>query len=125
MNFFDNLFFIQSIDETEDGFTARLLCNPSHPVYKAHFPGNPITPGVCVMQMASTLFGKKLNQKVWLKAAKSVKFLSAIIPAEGKEVKFGFSRIVESGKEIKAQVLVSDDSVTFAKMSLIFSNVLV
>jgi len=125
MNFFDNLFFIQSIDETEDGFTARLLCNPSHPVYKAHFPGNPITPGVCVMQMASTLFGKKLNQKVWLKAAKSVKFLSAIIRAEGKEVKFGFSRIVESEKEIKAQVLVSDDSVTFAKMSLIFSNVLV
>ena len=125
MNFFDNLFFIQSIDETEDGFTARLLCNPSHPVYKAHFPGNPITPGVCVMQMASTLFGKKLNQKVWLKAAKSVKFLSAIIPAEGNEVKFGFSRIVESEKAIKAQVLVTDDSVTFAKMSLIFSNVLV
>ena len=32
MNFLDNLFIINSTEETETGFTARLCCNPAHPV---------------------------------------------------------------------------------------------
>ena len=28
-----------------------LRLNPDHPIYHAHFPGNPITPGVCIVQI--------------------------------------------------------------------------
>ena len=52
MDFLDNLFIIESITDTETGFTVKLRCNPEHPVYQAHFPGNPITPGACLLKMA-------------------------------------------------------------------------
>jgi 3-hydroxyacyl-[acyl-carrier-protein] dehydratase len=47
-----------SVKETQnvDGmmnFTVRL--NANHFIYAAHFPENPVTPGVCITQIAKEL----------------------------------------------------------------------
>ena len=42
----DNLYTTINIEDNENGFVAEIETNPSHIIYKAHFPGNPITPGV-------------------------------------------------------------------------------
>jgi 3-hydroxyacyl-[acyl-carrier-protein] dehydratase len=121
MNFLDNLFIVDAIDDTENGFTARVRCNPSHPVYQAHFPGNPITPGACLLQTAGNILQKKLGRPLYLKAAKNIKYLNLLIPAEGKTVCFGFSNGFETETEYKAQVVIADESTVFTKMSLVFS----
>ena len=121
MNFLANLFLTQSITETQDGFEAVMRCNPKHPVYKAHFPGNPITPGACMLQKAGTLMQEKMGRPLYLKASKNIKYLSLLIPNEGKEVKFVFSHVTESETECKAQVVITDDSSVYTKMSLTFS----
>ncbi len=117
----DNLFIVDAIDDTENGFTARVHCNPSHPVYQAHFPGNPITPGACLLQTAGNILQKKLGRPLYLKAAKNIKYLNLLIPAEGKTVCFGFSNGSETETEYKAQVVIADESTVFTKMSLVFS----
>ena len=39
--------------ETADGAVCYdIRLHPDHTIYKAHFPGEPITPGVCVIQIA-------------------------------------------------------------------------
>ena len=121
MNFLDNLFITQSITETEDGFEAIVRCNPNHDVYKAHFPGNPITPGACMLQEAGVLMQEKKGRPMFLKMAKNIKYLSLLIPAEGKEVKFIFSRVVENETECKAQVVIADEDNVYTKMSLTYS----
>lgn len=121
MNFLDNLFLIQSITETQDGFEAVLLCNPEHPVYKSHFPGNPITPGACLLQTAGLLMQQKQGRPLYLKTSKNIKYLSLLIPAEGKEVKFIFSHVVEGETECKTQVVIADANSVYTKMSLTFS----
>ena len=121
MNFLDNLFLPQSITDTDDGFEALVRCNPEHPVYKAHFPGNPITPGACLLQTAGALMQQKMGRPLYLKASKNIKYLSILIPAEGKEVKFGFSHVAEGETEYKAQVVIADESTVYTKMSLTFS----
>ena len=123
MRLIDDLFILDAIHETETGFEAELRTNPSHFIYKAHFPGNPITPGVCVIQVAGELLERKTNRKVYLKTLKNVKFLSVIIPEEGKKIKYSFSNIAEDDNGVKTQVLVSDNDMVYAKISLIFSNV--
>lgn len=123
MRLTDGFFIIESTQDTEGGFEAVLRTNPEHPIYKAHFPGSPITPGVCVIQAAGELLEQKLNRKLYLKTVKNVKFLSVIIPEEGKKIKYGFSNIVEDESGIKAQILVSDDASVYAKISLIFNYV--
>ena len=121
MNFLDNLFLIQSITETQDGFEAVLLCNPEHPVYKSHFPGNPITPGACLLQTAGLLMQEKMGRPLFLKMSRNIKYLSLLIPAEGKEVKFIFSHVVTGETECKAQVVIADSNTVYTKMSLTFS----
>ena len=123
MNFLDNLFIIKEIFDTEDGFTATVETNPDHPVYQAHFPGNPITPGACIIQFTGTLLEHKLNCKPWLKTIKNVKFLSSIVPEKGKEVKFLYSHMTKEPTECKVQVVVADDKPTiFTKMTLVFGH---
>ena len=121
MDFLDNLFLTQSITDTDDGFEALVRCNPEHPVYKAHFPGNPITPGACLLQTAGALMQQKMGRPLFLKSSKNIKYLSILIPVEEKEVKFGFSHVAEGETECKAQVVIADESTVYTKMSLTFS----
>ena len=44
----------------------------------------------------------------------------AVFPAEGKEVRFTFSNLVESETECKAQVVIADEASVYTKMSLTF-----
>lgn len=121
MNFLDNLFHIESIEEAENGFAALLCCNPGHLIYQAHFPGNPITPGACLLQTAGELLQRKLGRPLFMKASKNVKYLNVLVPAKGKEVRFTFSNLVESETECKAQVVIADEASVYTKMSLTFS----
>ena len=55
MKLLDNFFITKTINELENGYEAVLQCNPAHIIYQAHFPGNPITPGACIIQVADEL----------------------------------------------------------------------
>ena len=121
MNFLDHLFTIQSTEATENGFTVRLRCNPSHPVYQAHFPGNPITPGACLLKTAGEMLQQKLGRPLFLKSSKNIKYLSLLVPEEGKEVCFNFSNFAEVEKGCKTQLVIADATSVYSKMSLIYS----
>ena len=123
MRLTDDFFIIESTNDTEGGFEVELRTNPAHFIYKSHFPRNSITPGVCIVQAAGELLEKKLNRRLYLKTVKNIKFLSVIIPEEGKKIRYSFSNIAEDENGVKTQVVVSDDSTVYAKISLIFSNV--
>ena len=93
------------------GATLRLL--PDSPVYQGHFPGYPITPGVCLVQMAMDLIEEMAGRKVRLAAAKNIKFTSPVIPGEGTELRFNIS-----GEGGVREVEVLYGEILSAKMSL-------
>ena len=123
MPFLNDLFILQSIDSTGSGFKAQVLCRPGHPVYQAHFPGHPVTPGVCLLQVATEIAQRQVSKPLHLKAARNIKFLNVLIPEEGKMVRFDFARFVSTDTECQTQVIVSDETTVYTKMSLIFSHV--
>jgi 3-hydroxyacyl-[acyl-carrier-protein] dehydratase len=121
MDFLDDLFIIKSTEETETGFVAQLCCNPAHPVYQAHFPGNPITPGACLLKTAGEVLQQKTGHPLYLKSSKNIKYLSLLVPEAGKEVRFEFSNFTEIENGCKAQLVIADETSVYSKMSLIFS----
>ncbi|MBO7616275.1 MAG: beta-hydroxyacyl-ACP dehydratase [Bacteroidales bacterium] len=121
MDFLDDLFIIKSTEETETGFVARLCCNPAHPVYRAHFPGNPITPGACLLKTAGEVLQQKTGHPLYLKSSKNIKYLSLLVPEAGKEVRFEFSNFTEIENGCKAQLVIADETSVYSKMSLTFS----
>ena len=79
----------ETVQADADGATIRLL--PESPVYQGHFPGYPITPGVCLVEIALELFSEREGRPVRLVAAKNIKFMSPVLPTETTELRFNLA----------------------------------
>ncbi len=57
-----------------------ITLNPLHKIYEGHFPGDPVTPGVCQIQMVKEVIREIIGQDLFLQEAKSIKFLNILTP---------------------------------------------
>lgn len=104
---------------TIKGGHYRLRLHPDHFIYQAHFPGEPITPGVCIVQIGKELMEELLDKVLEVKTVKNVKFLSVISPKESPEITYTIKKVEcsEDGKEVKAQIIVTSGEEAKAKIS--------
>lgn len=119
MKFFDSLYSVTQSRKTEGGFEFDISLFPEHFIYKAHFPGEPITPGVCIIQIATELFSLAMDAPMSLYSAKNVKFLKIVSPSERTDFNFTFSKIVVEGDLVKFACVLSAENEIYAKLSLI------
>ena len=119
MKLLDSLYSIidEVVTDTEHCYTIEL--NAQHFIYAAHFPGEPITPGVCIMQIAQELLGQHTGKNLAIECVKNVKFLRIITPTESPVVCYSLQKISQEGESVKAQVSVSSEEGIFAKLSLV------
>lgn len=75
---------IESSDDSQSSddlkFSAVIELSPSHKIYLGHFPGNPVTPGACLVQIIKEMTETYLRQKLILRQATGIKFLLPIKP---------------------------------------------
>ncbi len=116
----NNLYNILSANPEAKSFRIKL--NPDCKIYKAHFPGKPITPGVCIIQIASELLNELMPCNRTLSMVGNAKFLSIINPLESEEVTFTFKKITEEDGYLKVSATVSDKDTIFTKLSLKYQN---
>lgn len=119
MDLRDNLYTIVESVSAEGGATYTIKLDPEHFIYKAHFPGEPITPGVCIMQIAHELLQLLCGCKLEIDCVKNVKFLRIIVPAQEQKVDYIFQKVTEEEKLVKCQVSVSIEGETYAKLSIV------
>lgn len=108
-------------------FTIEL--NSSHFIYLAHFPEEPITPGVCIVQIGQELLELLLEEsclkkyRLEIKKVKNVKFLSVISPKNNTTIVYTMKKVEmsEDAMEVKAQIDVSFKDEIKAKISLVLS----
>lgn len=122
MAFRNNLYYIDSVSRTDEGVIYTLHLNADHIIYKAHFPGEPITPGVCILQMGLELLSDAVGVVLELVGVKNVKFLSILHP-EDASVSVIVHRISIDNNMVKGQVDFSFKEVAIAKMSLICQTI--
>lgn len=99
-----------------------LTLNPEHPIYKGHFPGNPVVPGVCQIRMIHELLEEQLQVPLRLTASDQIKFLRMIDPRYDPELEVHI-RIRESEtpeKDVNATIMAGP--VTFLKFKGHFSQ---
>ncbi len=68
--------------EPSDGLSALVHMNAEHEIYRAHFPGSPITPGVCIIQMAVEIFGDLSGKNLNVTEVRDAKFLVPVVPGQ-------------------------------------------
>ena len=88
------------------GFDVRL--NPDHFIFKAHFPGHPITPVVCMMQMIAELASMAEGCNLLVRNVRNAKYTGVVSPDEITCLRFIFtSRTETEDGGLKVQTLVT------------------
>lgn len=83
----NNFFYIRQLDKEDGKVQAQLELNPGHPIFEGHFPGQPVVPGVCMVQMVKEILQQSLNLRLQLQSADHIKFLSIIDPRQTQDIK--------------------------------------
>lgn len=114
---------MEGLPEGQSGF--NIILNPDHLIYKAHFPGQPVTPGVCILQMLQELLSIQVGKQLFIKNIKNAKFISMMSPVTDARVSVLFSSVTPEEGGIKAQGVVArrdDIDQLFLKFSIFLTD---
>lgn len=104
--------------KTSEGYLIRM--NRNSMIYRVHFPGQPVTPGVCIIQIVTELLQDFLGCNLRLQEVVNAKFLAVIDPDSVRVLKVSFAKIIESPSSYKVTATVSDENEIFTKLSLVY-----
>lgn len=86
-------------DNSSGIIKASVALNLHHPVFEGHFPGNPILPGVCTLQIAKELISKSLQNEYRLARSSNIKYLGFVSPVATPEISYTISvKLTETGQ---------------------------
>jgi 3-hydroxyacyl-[acyl-carrier-protein] dehydratase len=76
----DEIFKVESLVRTDNVIKANLSVNAGSPIFKGHFPEQPVVPGACILQIVKEVLENELGYGVQLIKGDSLKFLVMISP---------------------------------------------
>ncbi|HRV55514.1 MAG: 3-hydroxyacyl-ACP dehydratase [Flavobacteriaceae bacterium] len=82
----DNFYTLKSLSTEGNKTKALITINKDHEVFKGHFPGNPVTPGVCMMQIIKELTEDVVGEKLFMQASSNIKFMALINPEKNPDL---------------------------------------
>jgi len=80
--FNNDIFNIINLDHSDGQVTALLGVNQQSEIFKGHFPGQPVVPGACMVQVVKDVLEDALSKTVQLKKAGQLKFMNIIVPGD-------------------------------------------
>lgn len=112
-----NLYTYNIINESnEDYIEAEISINPNHSIFEGHFPGIPILPGVCQVEMIKRILSEFIGKEFILGSAKNIKFLSMLNPTQTEKITASIKiKKVDAGLNVNAELY--DNQTKFLKLS--------
>ncbi|MDR1980857.1 MAG: hydroxymyristoyl-ACP dehydratase [Tannerellaceae bacterium] len=98
---------IRSVRREGNGYVCEVGLNPAHDIYRGHFPGMPVAPGVCLLRMICGCVSHVHRQQFRYRSIRSCKFLSVVIPSEEAALYLSFS--LDAGRNLQA-ALTADNT---------------
>ena len=109
----NDFYTILSRDASGGSVRAKISINKSHKIFEGHFPGLPIVPGVCMMQIIREVMQVKTGRKLKIAGADFIKFLTIINPEQNQEVDMTISYTEDGGSYSLNASLFSGTTVFF------------
>ena len=100
----DDFYTIVSMDSAGSSVKLLLALNADHVIFAGHFPGMPVVPGVCMMQIVKEIAEKITGTSLLLTRADLVKFLAVVNPtvSSNLEVEFVYKNAEEGRVDVNA-----------------------
>ena len=104
----------------QDGIQAAIQFNSGHEIFCGHFPGQPVVPGVCMLQIIKELIEKNTGRLIRLRNGYDLKFLSVIDPGRNNLVNAELSFPPYNSGDINVTARLYYDDITFFKFKGVF-----
>lgn len=114
----NDFFRIVQNDDSYNENRIEIVLNPNHDIFKSHFPGNPIVPGVCQIQIITELMEMLLGKKLYLSEVKNIKYISVLVPNDKEIIEVSFNKISKDEDSVRVFVAVSFNNKVYSKLSL-------
>lgn len=111
----NDLFGIGKIALEDGAISATLNINPDSEILKGHFPGHPVVPGACMLQIVKEVLEDALGDPVQLKKADQLKFMIMIDPANTSVVQLDISYQHTDGGAIGVTAKLSNPEAVYFK----------
>lgn len=97
-----------------------LRLDPAHPIYRAHFPGQPVTPGVCLIRIVQELAAHEIGRPLALRHVDKARFLHTLDPREHAQVQvsLALSPLPEGGWQADADISAGETLFTRMRLGL-------
>jgi 3-hydroxyacyl-[acyl-carrier-protein] dehydratase len=115
----NGFFEIKSINTTADKLTAILELNADHVIYAAHFPGNPITPGVVEIELVKKVLESHLGHTLQLVSIARCNFLKILNPIDTPVITLNITTTTADGM-LKVNAAAMHNETTFYKLSAVY-----
>ena len=107
----------------EGKYGVSVILNKDHDIFKGHFPGNPVTPGACMLQVVKELTQDILGMQLMMTSAANVKFMALINPEKNPELLLELDIDASEEQHIKVKNTTLFEDVTALKMSNTYKKI--
>ncbi len=118
----DTFFKILSTSREEEKTVVQVELEKDHKIYEGHFPGNPVVPGVCLIQMIREVIEELQGQKLRLMAADETKFLNIVNPLTSNFLTIEVKNRPKSENPLAFSFFITDGQFTYLKMRADFCS---
>jgi len=99
------LFSILKLTHSGSSIIADLDINTDSEIFPGHFPGHPVVPGACMLQLVKDVLEATLNKTLRLKKAGQLKFISMIDPNVVQTVQLDITYATNEEIEVTAKLI--------------------
>ena len=114
-----DLYAIQSFEFEDHTLRATIKLNQEHAIFEGHFPGNPVMPGVCMIQIIKELTERAVEKELFLSIASNIKFMALINPEKNATLQL-ILVITEVDEVVKVKNTTSFNDTLALKLSATF-----
>ena len=118
----EGLYKITANEKTAEGISATVHLNKDHAIFKGHFPGNPVMPGVCMIQIIKELTEEATGKSLFLTVSSNIKFMAIINPEKNPDLQLVID-IAEENDEVKVKNTTTFDETVALKLNATFKIV--
>ena len=102
---------------------AQLKINWAHEMFKGHFPGNPVLPGVVQIQIVTDVVSKVFKKDLALSNASNIKFINMVIPENSSILTIGMDVKPTGSHKYNVTATLHAQQIIFLKLKGLFSPV--
>jgi len=118
----EGLYTLLGLEQNENSFVAHIKLHKEHEIFKGHFPGNPVMPGVCMIQIIKELTEKVMDKELFLSTSSNVKFMAIINPEINDTLSLNMI-ITETEGQIKVKNTTKFEDTLALKLNATFTIV--